>query len=76
MQETLRWRPINKLGSNHYLIEDTWYKDYFLPKNSILMINQWAIHYVEDDFPDPWKVYIHGGEANASTIPRDTSMTS
>jgi hypothetical protein len=55
VKETLRWRPINKLGSNHYLIEDDWYEGYFLPKNSIIMINQWALHYNED-YEDPWKV--------------------
>ena len=44
------------MGSNHYVTEDDWYEGYFIPKNSIIMINQWAIHYNEDDFPDPSKV--------------------
>jgi cytochrome P450 len=56
VKETLRWRPINKLGTNHYVIEDDWYEGYFIPKNSIIMINQWAIHYNEEEFPDPSKV--------------------
>jgi cytochrome P450 len=57
-KETLRWRPINKLGTNHYVTEDDWYEGYFIPKNTIIMINQWAIHYDEEHYPNPSKVDI------------------
>jgi len=74
VKETLRWRPINKLGSNHYLIEDDWYEGYFLPKNSIIMINQWALHYNED-YRDPWKVHLAFSISKDSTIPNGTLTT-
>jgi cytochrome P450 len=56
----MRWRPTTKLGMNHYLIEDDWYKGYFIPKNSVIMLNQWALHYDEEAYPEPFKV----GEVN------------
>jgi len=55
VKETMRWRPTTKLGINHYNIEDDWYEGYFIPKRSIIMINQWAIHYDEENYPDPYK---------------------
>jgi cytochrome P450 len=56
IKEILRWRPINKFGNNHYLVQDDWYNGYFLPKNSVIMANWWAIHYDEKYYPDPYKV--------------------
>jgi len=38
------------------LTQDDWYEGYFLPKGSIIMINQWAIHYNEKVYSDPVKV--------------------
>jgi cytochrome P450 len=55
-QEILRWRPINKFGNNHYLIQDDWYNGFFIPKNSVIMANWWAIHYDERYFSDPFTV--------------------
>jgi cytochrome P450 len=52
----MRWRPTTKLGMNHYLIEDDWYEGYFIPKNSVIMLNQWALHYDEEAYPEPFKV--------------------
>jgi cytochrome P450 len=52
----MRWRPTTKLGMNHYVIEDDWYKGYFIPKNSVVILNQWALHYDEELFPEPEKV--------------------
>ena len=51
--ELLRWRPVNKFGMNHAVIEDDWYKCYFIPKDSVIMLNWWAIHYDEKRYPDP-----------------------
>lgn len=51
--ELLRWRPVNKFGMNHHLIEDDWFKGHFLPKDSVIMLNWWAIHYDEERYPDP-----------------------
>lgn len=41
---------------NHYVIEDDWYEGYFIPKNSVVILNQWALHYDEEQFPEPEKV--------------------
>jgi cytochrome P450 len=41
---------------NHYVMEDDWYEGYFIPKNSVIMINQWALNYDEELYPDPEKV--------------------
>ncbi|KAF2188872.1 cytochrome P450 [Zopfia rhizophila CBS 207.26] len=53
IKETLRMRPINKFGNNHYLTSDDWYNGYFIPENSIVMANWWAIHYNPEYYPDP-----------------------
>ena len=55
-KETLRWRPVNKLGQNHYVIQDDWYEGMFIPKNTIVMLNLWALHYDPEEFPEPEKV--------------------
>ena len=55
-KETLRWRPTNKLGANHYVTQDDWYEGYFIPKDTIIMINQWALGYNEENHPEPEKV--------------------
>jgi cytochrome P450 len=52
-KETLRWRHVNKLGQNHYVIQDDWYEGMFIPKNTIIMLNQWAMHYNPEEFPEP-----------------------
>jgi len=59
-QELLRWRPVNKFGQNHYNTEDDWYNGYFIPKNSVVMINWWALHYDPEWYPEPEKVDVHG----------------
>jgi cytochrome P450 len=53
IKETLRWRPINKLGANHYATQDDWYEGWFIPKGSIVMVNWWALHYDEKRWPNP-----------------------
>jgi cytochrome P450 len=56
IKELLRWRPINKFGNNHYVTQDDWYNGYFIPKDSVIMANWWAIHYDEKYYPDPFTV--------------------
>jgi cytochrome P450 len=48
---------VNKLGQNHYVIQDDWYKGFFIPKNTIIMLNLWALHHNEEEFPEPDKVF-------------------
>ncbi|OAL42552.1 cytochrome P450 [Pyrenochaeta sp. DS3sAY3a] len=55
VKETLRWRPVNKFGMMHTLMEDDWYNGYFLPKGSTVVLNWWAIHFNPELYPDPEK---------------------
>ncbi|KAK5212184.1 hypothetical protein LTR41_002426 [Exophiala xenobiotica] len=55
VKELMRWRAINKFGTNHYAMQDGWYKGYFIPKGSVVMINTWGIHYNPKRFPEPEK---------------------
>src|SRR5947207_2409249 len=56
VKEVMRWRFVNKFGTNHFATEDGWYKSYFIPKGSIVMINVWGIHYDPERYPEPEKV--------------------
>ncbi|RMZ70293.1 O-methylsterigmatocystin oxidoreductase [Pyrenophora seminiperda CCB06] len=44
MKEVLRWRPVDKAGMMHASSEDDWYRGWFMPKGSVVMLNWWAIH--------------------------------
>ncbi|KAI1871228.1 uncharacterized protein JN550_004673 [Neoarthrinium moseri] len=44
IKETLRWRPVNKYGMYHASSEDDWYEGHFIPKDSVVVLNWWAIH--------------------------------
>ncbi|KAI3550420.1 hypothetical protein CABS03_05597 [Colletotrichum abscissum] len=43
IKETLRWRPVNKFGMYHASTEDDWYEGHFIPKDSVVVLNWWAI---------------------------------
>ncbi|SPO07779.1 related to O-methylsterigmatocystin oxidoreductase [Cephalotrichum gorgonifer] len=53
IKETLRWRPVNKFGMYHSLSEDDWYEGHFIPKDSVVVLNWWAIQRDENRYPDP-----------------------
>ena len=53
VKEVNRWRFVNKFGTNHYAMEDGWYKGYFIPKGSVVMINIWGLQYDPKRFPNP-----------------------
>ncbi|KAI1623910.1 cytochrome P450 [Exophiala viscosa] len=53
VKETLRWRAVNKFGMPHYTTDDDWYEGYFIPKNSVVMLNWWAIHMNSELYKDP-----------------------
>jgi cytochrome P450 len=40
-KETLRWRPSTKIGTCHATTQDDWYKGYFIPKDSVVVLNWW-----------------------------------
>jgi cytochrome P450 len=52
--------------------EDDWYNGYFIPKNSIIMMNLWAIHHDPEDYPEPDKVGISYNYANDSINRNDS----
>ena len=77
-KETLRMRPINKFGNNHYNTEDDWYNGYFIPKGTIVMANWWSIHFDPKYYPEPdkflperWREYPHSA-AKAAALPDGT----
>jgi cytochrome P450 len=52
--EVLRWRSVTTLGGiPHAPIQDDQYKGFFIPKDTAITGNLWAIHRNPDDFPDP-----------------------
>ncbi|KAM5370218.1 hypothetical protein ACJZ2D_008621 [Fusarium nematophilum] len=53
IKETLRWRPVNKYGMYHASTQDDWYEDHFIPKDSVVVLNWWAIHRDPNLHPDP-----------------------
>jgi hypothetical protein len=59
VKEIHRWRFVNKFGSDHCASEDLWYKDFFIPKGSALVINTWALHYDPVRHPEPEKVSLN-----------------
>lgn len=41
IKELLRTRPPNKFGMQHYTTEDDWYDGYFIPKDTVVVLNWW-----------------------------------
>jgi cytochrome P450 len=52
LREVLRWYPVSPLGAPHATLNDDVYGGYFIPKGTIVMVNQWALSRDEDMFPD------------------------
>lgn len=54
ISETLRWRTVTILGGiPHSPIRDDEYNGYFIPKDTAITGNLWAIHRNPRDFPEP-----------------------
>ncbi|EIW84708.1 cytochrome P450 [Coniophora puteana RWD-64-598 SS2] len=51
IRETLRWYPVAPLGIPHTATEDDIYRDDFIPKGTIIIINVWALAHDEARFP-------------------------
>lgn len=43
-KETLRWRASTKIGTCHATTQDDWYKGYFIPKGSVVVLNWWQVY--------------------------------
>ena len=41
IKEILRWRPVNQFGMPHCTSEDDWYRGYFIPKGSVVILSWW-----------------------------------
>ncbi|KAF9553213.1 cytochrome P450 [Agrocybe pediades] len=55
MSEALRWGAATPVGVPHRLSEDDFYNGYFLPKDSMVMANQWAMLHDERVYYEPEK---------------------
>ncbi|CAO2650482.1 Nn.00g017740.m01.CDS01 [Neocucurbitaria sp. VM-36] len=54
VNEVLRWRTVTILGGiPHAPIQDDVYRGYFIPKDTSITGNLWAIHRNPRDFPEP-----------------------
>jgi cytochrome P450 len=53
VKETMRVRPVTNIGTPHYTTAPVTYKDIYIPANSVVAIQQYAIHYDPALFPDP-----------------------
>jgi cytochrome P450 len=52
VKEILRIRPVANIGTPHFTTNDIVYKDYFIPKGTVVSINQYALHY-DQRYHDP-----------------------
>ncbi|KAL1642590.1 hypothetical protein SLS58_005359 [Diplodia intermedia] len=52
-KEVLRLRPITSFGTPHYTTAGVTYGGYWIPPNTVVAINQYALHHDPARFPDP-----------------------
>ncbi|KAF3387022.1 Cytochrome P450 monooxygenase yanC [Penicillium rolfsii] len=52
VKEILRIRPVS-IGSPHYTTADIVYKDYFIPANTVVSINQYGLHFDPTRYQNP-----------------------
>ncbi|THU98256.1 cytochrome P450 [Dendrothele bispora CBS 962.96] len=75
-REVMRWRTIAPLGAPHQSTEDDWYEGYYIPKNTIVMPNIWAMNRDKDVYgPDAeiFKPERHlDPDGNLASAPPDT----
>ncbi|KIJ37977.1 hypothetical protein M422DRAFT_231385 [Sphaerobolus stellatus SS14] len=53
LRETLRWFQATPTGPPHANTEDDVYNGFFIPKETIIMVNIWAIAHDESKYRDP-----------------------
>ncbi|KZT54141.1 cytochrome P450 [Calocera cornea HHB12733] len=53
LKETMRWRPVARLGVPHVADADIEYRGYVLPKGTQIIGNVWSIAHDEAFFPSP-----------------------
>ncbi|KAK5046344.1 hypothetical protein LTR84_008488 [Exophiala bonariae] len=58
VKEVFRWRSVAIIGGQpHAPIQDDYYKGWYIPKNTWVQGNVWAIHRNENEFPEPDRFY-------------------
>jgi len=73
LKEAFRWQPVAPIGGPHLLQQDDVYGGYYLPANSVIVVNGWAIMHNEelygpnvDDFnPDR---FLKDGQLNPDVL--------
>jgi len=55
IKESLRIQPPSFLGVPHYLESDDEFEGYYIPAQSVVVVNEHALHYDPNVFPDPEK---------------------
>ncbi|KAJ3512409.1 hypothetical protein NLJ89_g3543 [Agrocybe chaxingu] len=53
IKEVIRWRAVGPLGLPHVLEKDDVYNGYFIPAQSVVISNVWAILNNDNEYPDP-----------------------
>lgn len=53
VKEIMRMRPVGTIGASHYSTADVVYKDYFIPKNTVIALAQYVVQY-DDRYGDPF----------------------
>ncbi|KAL1937769.1 hypothetical protein VTO73DRAFT_12922 [Trametes versicolor] len=53
VKECMRWHVVVPLGIAHRTIADQVYKEYLVPKGTVVVSNAWAISRDPEEYPDP-----------------------
>ncbi|KAF2281340.1 cytochrome P450 76C3 [Westerdykella ornata] len=53
VKETMRIRPVTNIGTPHFTTAPVTYKGIYIPANSVVAVQQYAIHYDPALFPEP-----------------------
>ncbi|KAL4062870.1 CyP450 monooxygenase [Scleroderma citrinum] len=54
-REVLRWCQVTPLGVPHMTTDHDVYEGFFIPKDTIVLANIWAMTHNEEKYPDPMK---------------------
>ncbi|KAF9485046.1 cytochrome P450 [Pholiota conissans] len=73
LRETIRWKPLIPLGLPHASKEDDIYQGYFIPKDSTIHINVWAMTRDSEKYKDPEvfnpdRFFDENGELNSDDV--------
>nr|WGN96443.1 cytochrome P450 AspF [Aspergillus sp.] len=55
VREALRWRGLSPLGASRAAFTDDECTGYRIPRDAIILINQWAVEHDESIFPEPFE---------------------